>query len=125
MSSFSSSAANVTSLSHSLSNTSDISSASNAPEPQLLSPKSKTGNRSKSSSNGNSSSRSQRSMKRQTSSQEEEIDLTELQRGSLFLKFGRKGPVHERLVRLSKNCRYITWDGSWIRMKSNEERSGL
>jgi hypothetical protein len=27
-------------------------------------------------------------------------------------------------VRLSKNCRYITWDGSWIRMKSNEERSG-
>jgi hypothetical protein len=63
-------------------------------------------------------------MMRQHSSQEEEIDLTELQRGSLFLKFGRKGPVHERLVRLSKNCRFVTWEGSWMKLKSNDERSG-
>lgn len=111
-------------LSRGLSNTSDVSTTSNSTSPTNLKNQS---TQFSSVSFGSPSTRGNSKnsrMKRQTSSQEEEIDLTELQRGSLFLKFGRKGPVHERLVRLSKNCRYITWEGSWIKMKSTEERSG-
>lgn len=119
-------------LSRGLSNTSDLSTNSGPAspnDPQFLKKKSAQFSSTATGSigttpRGNSKSKSSRSMKRQSSSQEEEIDLTELQRGSLFLKFGRKGPVHERLVRLSKNCRYITWEGSWMKMKSTEERSG-
>mmetsp|Transcript_3543 Transcript_3543/g.5520 ORF Transcript_3543/g.5520 Transcript_3543/m.5520 type:complete len:288 (-) Transcript_3543:12-875(-) len=72
-------------------------------------------------SRGQSSVNARRRRHRNDSSDEEEIDLTILQEGCMFLKFGRKGPVHERLIRLTDDCRYIEWNSSWIKFKPKEE----
>ena len=42
----------------------------------------------------------------------------------MFLKFGRKGPVHERFIRLSDDEQRLVWEGSWLRFKPSEERQG-
>lgn len=66
-----------------------------------------------------SRSRSRRSSR---ALEEEIIDIAELKRGSLFLKFGRKGPVHERFIRLTQDENRLVWEGSWLRFKPSEER---
>jgi hypothetical protein len=44
--------------------------------------------------------------------------------GCYFLKFGRKGIAHERLIRLSPDNRYVEWETSFFSFKPKEECCG-
>lgn len=75
-------------------------------------------------SRGQSSVSARRKNSRKDSSNDDDIDLSVLHEGSMFLKFGRKGPVHERLITLSRDCRLLEWNSSWFKFKPKEDCQG-
>ena len=47
----------------------------------------------------------------------DDFDFRPMQKGITLLKFGNRGPAHEKLFRLSGDKRFITWGGRWFSPK--------
>ena len=45
------------------------------------------------------------------------FDFRPMQKGITLLKFGSRGPAHEKVFKLSGDKRYITWGGRWFSPK--------
>jgi hypothetical protein len=55
----------------------------------------------------------------------EDFDYGPMQKGITMLKFGQRGPAHEKLFKLSGNMRYITWEGRWFSPKLGKRCVGI
>ena len=54
----------------------------------------------------------------------DDFDFRPMQKGITLLKFGSRGPAHEKVFKLSGDKRFITWEGRWISPKLGKRCSG-
>ena len=52
-----------------------------------------------------------------STSKKDDFDFGPMQKGITLLKFGSRGPAHEKVFKLSGDKRFITWEGRWISPK--------
>jgi hypothetical protein len=52
-----------------------------------------------------------------STSKKDDFDFRPMQKGITLLKFGNRGPAHEKVFKLSGDKRFITWEGRWISPK--------
>ena len=52
-----------------------------------------------------------------SASKKDDFDFGPMQKGITLLKFGSRGPAHEKVFKLSGDKRFITWEGRWISPK--------
>jgi hypothetical protein len=55
--------------------------------------------------------------RRHHTEEEEHFDFKAMKKGITMLKFGKRGPAHEKLFKLSGDKRYVMWDGRWFSPK--------
>ena len=60
-----------------------------------------------------------------SSAKKDDFDFRPMQKGITLLKFGNRGPAHEKVFKLSGDKRYITWDGRWFSPKLGKKCVGI
>lgn len=59
-----------------------------------------------------------------SNNKKDDFDFRPMQKGITLLKFGSRGPAHEKVFKLSGDKRYITWGGRWFSPKLGKQCVG-